>query len=272
MISKDNTVCLVNLEKVIMFEILRMGCACKHDSSFVLDVPQGFEGYLALFVKTPAFFQIGDAVMTVEPNTFILYDINAPLRYGAAGGDYINDWILFNSTEPFDSETGVQFNKLIAIGEQINLSQYFRLIADCYYREEHSPTTGLLIRAMLTEIFSNPEERMTADLPHYRELLDLRRKIYAQPGREWSLNAMAQMLNLSLPYLQALYKKAFGITCTADVIRSRMEQAQQYLRNPSMTVNEISELCGYSSGVHFSRQFKQQTGCSPQNWRKKEKI
>ncbi|MBR6106810.1 MAG: helix-turn-helix transcriptional regulator [Oscillospiraceae bacterium] len=255
-----------------MFEILRMGCACKHDSSFVLDVPQGFEGYLMLFVRTPAFFQIGDTAVTVEPDTFILYDIGTPLRYGASGGDYINDWILFSCTKPLETVSPVRFNELIPVGEQINLPQYFRLIADCYYREAHSQTVGLLIRAMLAEIFSAPAPGSEADLPHYRELLDLRRRIYAQPGKSWSLKGMAQMLNLSMPYLHALYKKAFGVTCMADVIRSRMEQAQHYLRDPGMTIGETAFACGYSSTVHFSRQFKQQLGCSPQSWRRREQI
>ena len=30
-----------------------MGCGCRHDSSFVFDHPQGYDGYLVLFIKTP---------------------------------------------------------------------------------------------------------------------------------------------------------------------------------------------------------------------------
>ena len=251
-----------------MYEIQRMGCSCRHDSSFVFDLPQGFDGYLMLYVKTRAFFRIGEETHTVEPETFIIYNRNSPLYYGAAGGAYVNDWMLFDCTEVLDSEIGIRFDTPIFIGEQINLTQYFQLIADCYYRGTDAQTAGLLIRAMLSEIFSKTERPEAAELPHYRELLALRRKIYAQPAKNWSMEQMAQMLNISMPYLHALYRKAFGVTCTADVIQSRMEQAQQYLNNPGMTIEEIAYACGYSSGVHFSRQFKKHFGVSPLQWRK----
>ena len=251
-----------------MYQIQRMGCACRHDSSFILDQPQGFEGYLMLFVRTPAYFRIGDREYTVEPETFILYDRGVPLYYGASGGSYVNDWILFDCTDPLSKDAAIRFNEPVFIGEQINLPQYFQLIADGYYRGTDAQAAGLLIRAMLSEIFSQAERSRTPDFPHYRELLDLRRQIYAQPARSWNVKEMAQMLSISVPYLHALYKKAFGITCTGDVIRSRMEQAQQYLRNRGMTVEEIAFACGYSSCVHFSRQFKQQTGLSPLQWRR----
>lgn len=251
-----------------MFEIQRMGCSCRHDSGFVFDLPQGFDAYLMLYVKTPAFFRIGESIQTVEPGTFILYDRNVPLYYGAAGGDYVNDWMLFDSTEPLDTETAVRFNELIGIGDEVDLPQYFQLLADCYYRDGNAQTAALLIRAMLSEVFSR-RSTDPAGIPHYRELLDLRRQIYAQPQRSWTLKYMAGLLNISMPYLHALYKKAFGVTCMGDVIQSRMESAQHFLSNPAMSVGEIAYACGYSNGVHFSRQFKKQVGLSPQQWRKR---
>ena len=160
------------------------------------------------------------------------------------------------------------FDTPVYIGERIDLSQYFHLIADCYFRGSSAQTTWLLLRAVLTEVFQRPAKEDVTELPHYRELLDLRRQIYADPGRDWNMQSMAQLLSISVPYLHALYKKAFGISCTGDVICSRIELAQQYLNNPAMTVEEIAFACGYSSGVHFSRQFKQQTGLSPLQWRK----
>ncbi|MBR5371595.1 MAG: helix-turn-helix transcriptional regulator [Oscillospiraceae bacterium] len=254
-----------------MIEIQRMGCSCRHDPGFVFDVPQGYDGYLILFVKSRAFFEIGGQTTNVEPGTFIIYDRGTPLHYGALGGDYINDWMLFRCSEPLSADIAVRFNELIFIGEQINIPQYFQLIADGYFRGTNPLTAGFLVRAMLSEIFREAAEGTGAELPHYRELLDLRRQIYAQPSTSWTMQNMAKMLNISMPYLHALYKKAFGTTCTADVIRSRMEQAQQYLNNPGMTVEEVAFACGYSSGVHFSRQFKKEIGVSPQQWRKQAK-
>lgn len=251
-----------------MFEIRRMGCGCTHDSSFVLDVPQGYDAYLMLFVRTKAFFCIGDSAVTTEPDTFILYDRFTPLHYGADGGDYINDWILFDSSDPLTADAAVLFDTPVYIGDRINLSAYFQLIADCYFRGSSAQTTFLLLRAMLTEVYQRPVAVDMTELPHYRELLDLRRMIYAEPGREWSMQSISQMLNISVQYLLALYKKAFGITCMNDVIRSRTEQAQQYLCDTGMSIEEIAYACGYSSAGHFSRQFKQQTGLSPLQWRK----
>ncbi|HAG12581.1 MAG TPA: hypothetical protein DCG49_01820 [Ruminococcus sp.] len=252
-----------------MFEIQRMGCSCRHGSDFVFEQPQGFDGYLMLYVKSPAFFRIGDKTTRVGPDTFILYRRGTPLYYGAAGSDYINDWMLFESSELDDPELGIQYDTPVYIGEQVNLEQYFQLIADSYYRGTQTQSAWMLVRAMLSEIFAENRNAAAPDLPHYRELLDLRRKIYAQPGKDWNMNGMAKMLNISMPYLHALYKKAFGITCIGDVIQSRMEQAQQYLHNSSMNVEEIAAACGYSSSVHFSRQFKQQFGLSPMQWRRK---
>ncbi|MCR5305788.1 MAG: AraC family transcriptional regulator [Oscillospiraceae bacterium] len=254
-----------------MFEIQRMGCSCRHDAGFVFDLPQGFDAYLMLYVKSPAVFRIGGTVQTVEPGTFILYDRNVPLHYTAAGSDYVNDWMIFDCTEPLSAEIAVRFNTLISIGDQIDLPQYFMLLADCFYRGGNAQTATLLIRAMLSEVFEM-QSSDPAGIPHYRELLDLRRQIYAQPQRNWTLKTMAGMLNISMPYLHALYKKAFGVTCMGDVIQSRMECAQQLLSTPAMTVEEIAFACGYSSGVHFSRQFKKQIGLSPQQWRRRGKT
>ncbi len=255
-----------------MFHIDRMACGCRHDQDFVLDCPMGYAGYLALFVKTKAIFVINGQTIETEPDTFIIFDHASPQYYKANGGEYINDWIQFTCTEQLTSGIPIQFDKPLYIGETINVSQYFQLIADCYYRTKNSQAAGYLIRAMLSDVFSDAVLSEQSVVPHHRELLDLRRRIYAQPMEEWSVEAMAQMINVSEPYLHLLYKKAFGVTCTADVIRSRIEQAQRYLSYTAMTIEEIAFKSGYKTVVHFSRQFKKQTGISPSEWRKRKHL
>ena len=82
-----------------MFYINRMGCSCKHDGSFVLNRPRGYEGYLMLFVKTKAVFEIEGETYNIEPNTFLIYNKNSPQLYRACENEYINDWIQFECSE-----------------------------------------------------------------------------------------------------------------------------------------------------------------------------
>ncbi|MBR4555155.1 MAG: helix-turn-helix transcriptional regulator [Ruminococcus sp.] len=251
-----------------MFTIDRMGCGCRHDSSFVLDRPKGYEGYLMLFVKTRADFVIGGASYRFEPDTFIIYNKYTPQYYKACDAEYVNDWIQFDCSDNLEASTGVRFDVPVYIGQSIDISQYFKLLADCYYRTGNLRTAGYIIKAMLTEIFSVRQDREDMTTAHYRELLDLRRNIYSAPEEDWSVERMAAQLNVSEPYLHLLYKKAFGVTCNQDVINSRIEQAQRYLSYSGMTVEEVAFSCGYKNTVHFSRQFKQVSGVAPSQWRK----
>jgi AraC-like DNA-binding protein len=47
----------------------------------------------------------------------------------------------------------------------------------------------------------------------------------------------------------------------------RQELAEDYFRNSSLSVLELSDLLGYSNASAFSRAFKQRTGVSPQHWK-----
>lgn len=251
-----------------MFRVRRMGCSCRHEGDFVLDNPKGFDAYLMLFVKTPAMFVIDGKEIYTESNTFIIFDMHSAQYYKAVKDEYVNDWIEFECSDNLTAETGLVFDTPYHIGERVNVPQYFRLIADCYYKAQNHHAAGYLIKALLSEVFSNVTGE-SASLPHYRELLDLRRKIYAEPDRDWTVSLMSSLINVSEPYLHLIYKKAFGVTCNADVINSRIEAAKHYLECSQMTIEEIAFECGYKNPVHFSRQFKQVCDIPPLGYRKK---
>ena len=252
-----------------MFKIHRMGCACHHDSSFVHDRPRGFDGYLMLFVKSKADFLIGGKTVRTEPDTFMIYDRGTPQHYSACEKEYVNDWMQFECSPSWAAGTGVRYDVPVFIGESIDVSQYFKLISDCYFRTDNMQTAGYLVKALLTEVFSE-NQGSGAGIAHYRELLDLRSRIYSAPEEDWSVTRMSALLNVSEPYLHTLYKRAFGVTCNRDVICSRIEQARHDLAFTEMTIEEVSFACGYSNTVHFSRQFKQITGKTPSQWRKEK--
>ncbi|MNC73208.1 HTH-type transcriptional regulator GadW [compost metagenome] len=57
----------------------------------------------------------------------------------------------------------------------------------------------------------------------------------------------------------------------ADVIASRVEHAKYLLTTTDISVKKIAEMCGYASEIHFMRQFKQQLGLTPSQYRADKK-
>ena len=54
-----------------------------------------------------------------------------------------------------------------------------------------------------------------------------------------------------------------------DIITSRIQFATELLKNPEIPIEKVAEMCGYASASYFIRQFKEQTGSTPSQFRKK---
>ena len=250
-----------------MYSIRRIGTAdnARHDGNFSIDRPRGYDCYLLLFVKTKAVFYLDGAENICKPNTLILYNVGTPHRYKAFGGEYVNDWVQFDS----DELPPIPLDKLIYVGDAVDISGYFRLIYDAFYRRNYR-ACALLLRAVFAEI-SAVCGRSAYRSPYSPELIKLRKTLYDHPERKWSIRSMSEQLHVSEPYLQELYKGAFGVTCGADVINARIEFAKILIEETDLNITEISGRCGYESIIHFSRQFKKMTGVSPSAYRKQYK-
>ena len=112
----------------------------------------------------------------------------------------------------------------------------------------------------------------SADAPKTIDL-SLLRKLYKElhrdPGLDWNQTGMAERMNISVSYLQKLYKKQFGIRFIDDLVQARMEKAVTLLTTTDLHIGEIAEQCGYRHATHFMRQFKAQMGVTPSEYRSK---
>lgn len=79
---------------------------------------------------------------------------------------------------------------------------------------------------------------------------------------------LSNHFHLHSNYISRAVKKVFEKTPLEVLEEIRFEHAKQYLLRTSMSINEISELVGFSSEVYFSNRFKKVEGISPQNYRK----
>ena len=79
---------------------------------------------------------------------------------------------------------------------------------------------------------------------------------------------LAKEAGLSRSSFQHIYRKLYGTGVIADLIRARTEYACYLLSSTTLPVYRIADTCGYHSEIHFMRQFKEQTGKTPTEYRR----
>lgn len=76
-------------------------------------------------------------------------------------------------------------------------------------------------------------------------------------------------INYNYIYVSRVFKKYIGITIGDYLTQRRMDLAKIYLSTTKMNIAKISEEVGYPYPYRFNQVFKQYTGCTPKEYRKK---
>lgn len=95
----------------------------------------------------------------------------------------------------------------------------------------------------------------------------LQRYVEKHLSEELSLTSLSEVSFLSPAYLSRLYHQATGEKLSAFIERMRYNRAKELLAEPSEKIFEIARAVGYDSAASFTRFFKKQNGCSPQEYR-----
>ncbi len=247
-----------------MFEIICMGYRSVHKHGFKLLRTSGSPQYWLHHIKTRTHYFIRGIDYPVEPNSMILIDKRVPFEVNT-DDEYIDSYIQFDTSDGIPREI---MNHPIPVGDAFRADHYMLLLSDALYlygrNEVIAEELTHIIIEHLYELVNHPEKQSR----YFGDFSKLRTEIYSKPQNKWDIKTMAKMVHLSEPYFQELYKSFFGVSAAADVINGRIKAAKMHLSNNNLSINEISFMCGYSSTVHFSRQFKQHTGKSPSEYRK----
>ena len=86
---------------------------------------------------------------------------------------------------------------------------------------------------------------------------------------DFNINTIANALYLTPAYFSRVFKRKMGMTCKDFIKNYRINLAKELLQNTDLSIQQISEKTGYATVYYFSQQFKQVTGESPGNFRKK---
>lgn len=257
-----------------MFSISNGGYNAKHSSSFIMSRPNGIRDYLLIIVKTHAHFNIGNTDFSVKPDSVVIIDRNTPYRYHNPDGEYANDWLHFDCTDDVSfRNSGAIFNEFYPIENAAKFTLYIQQIL-----WEHTYTMGkyrdinvdLLVNVLINNLILAYESKNSAYRynPNYVKLKELRLSIQSAPCEKYSVKELSENLGISVSYFQHLYTGLFGISFQNDLIKLRIEYAKYIISTTNFTIEEISEMCGYSSEVHFYRQFRKIVGITPAEYRK----
>lgn len=84
----------------------------------------------------------------------------------------------------------------------------------------------------------------------------------------FSLKALASLLGVSPVQLSKKFKSAYGITPIQYLTSIRLDKAKTLLMETKLTLEQISECCGYQSGLYLNRVFLKHERMTPSQFRK----
>lgn len=95
--------------------------------------------------------------------------------------------------------------------------------------------------------------------------------IDAHSAERFSLREMAGALFVNGSYLLRVFKRCTGMTPLSYHHRIRCQKAKELLVETDQTISEIGEAAGFVSSSHFSHIFRKTEGCSPSEYRIRNK-
>jgi AraC family transcriptional regulator len=87
-----------------------------------------------------------------------------------------------------------------------------------------------------------------------------------------SVARLAALIHLSSGQFSRLFKRTFGVTAHAWLMRRRIQVAQRLMLTTDDPLSQIALTCGMFDQPHFTRVFRQWLGETPSSWRRARRV
>lgn len=91
--------------------------------------------------------------------------------------------------------------------------------------------------------------------------------VYDHLDSKVSLHVLAAQVNVSPSYLNRVFQANVGSSVTQFVTKIKVQQAEHYLIDSTLSIQQIAQRLGFSDPYYFSRVFKRNVAISPRTYR-----
>ncbi len=224
--------------------------------------------YEIMFFQSDVYIEIDGKMKEYPVNTCILYEPGQRVHYRAKEGKLLYTWIRFDCDEPLFTEGYLPFGKPVFCRDLSYFKVYWQAVANENYWSHDS--REIVLEELMHIIFHRLHDYVYfGEYSQYKDIFEkLRNEIWSRPEKGWTIQRMADFVNLSKRSMQTYYQRFFHCSCINEVIESRIYTAKLLLARTDENISTIADMCGYQNTEHFCRQFKKKVGTTPGKYKK----
>lgn len=255
------------------------GLQREEPDNFIVDRPHGLGDFLLLHFHSPMEVLTVQGVVFAEPSQCVLFAPGHPHWYRGRAGAWGNDWMHLEGEAVAEVAAcyGLPLNTLVAPEDTRFLPHIFGEITHEQHQAEANweEAKDLLVRQLLLKLgralIVSASRFTPSEAEHLPALRTLRRRVHDQLSQRWTVDEMAAEVGLSKSRFAALYQRFFGVSPLEDLLRARLQHAENLLTNRAMPVRSAASQSGFTSVHYFSRLFHQRIGCAPSDYHRRGK-
>lgn len=224
-----------------------------------------YEGHGTYHVKNKTYNVGTNSIFLIRPHELISYQ-------AATDHPYLYYWVGFRGSDAEKLVHLAQFSSdnLVMDGyDDPTIHRLFEAISQPNPQDEGS---GLWKVGSLYQLFSlmiqKNQKPLTDRNRYFLTAIKAIEKNYRKA--DWTIQQAANEIGIHRSYLYRIFQEISGISMQSYLLQYRLDRAKTLLLQSSLSIQAISEVCGFNSASYFSKAFKTQYTQTPLQCRRSD--